>query len=60
MNEQLQSFIYILLRDYLPAGIIEKIMRDHVEKTASGVDFCNHYLADYAAEITDRLMGFKE
>lgn len=31
MNEGLTDFLYILVRDHLPAGIVRGIIKDHVQ-----------------------------
>jgi len=50
-------FLYLLLRDYLPAGVIEKIMMD-VENPKSAVcDLSNDLIANYAQEISGRLQN---
>lgn len=58
MKTKLQAFLYILMRDELVAGKVEKIMRDHVEKTVGQeVHFCNQHLANYAEEIAQTLVA---
>jgi hypothetical protein len=56
-EDRLKTFLYILLRDELPAGVLERIMRDHV----SMVDerrhtYSNLFLADYAENLARRLI----
>lgn len=55
-NDPLQIFLYVLMRDYLTSGKIEKILSEHVyvckDKT---VVFTNTYLAQYAAELSKEL-----
>jgi hypothetical protein len=34
VNDRLNAFVYILIRDYLTLGQINSIIRDHVEKAA--------------------------
>ena len=52
-NDPLVSFLYILMRDYLPAGTVEKIMQEHVNEKESL--FCNGFLAQYAKDVADRI-----
>lgn len=49
----LSAFFYTLLRDHLPAGIVEKIV-DQVEDRKE-VQFTNGYIANYAKLIVSRL-----
>lgn len=53
--EKLQSFLYILLRDHLPAGTVEKIALEHCAHQS--YSFSNPYIADYAKELCTRLVG---
>lgn len=52
-NDPLVSFLYILLRDNLPAGEVEKLTID-AEKYPEAV-LSNRYLAEYATSIASRL-----
>lgn len=54
MNTKLHAFLYILLKDHLPAGVVEKIMINHVEYIA-GSPFCSKHLSSYASELAERL-----
>jgi hypothetical protein len=54
MNSRLVAFIYILGRDYLPLGDIEKIIEDHVDR-AETYEYSNEYLEFYAKHISRRL-----
>lgn len=52
----LVSFLYILLRDKLPAGVVEALVIDHVEKTdGKVVKFSNPHLQAYAEELAGRI-----
>lgn len=56
--KNLQVFLYILMRDHLVPGAVEKILRDHVakaEEQGGAVAFCNAHLAAYAGELAYRL-----
>lgn len=56
ISEALVSFLYILLRDEVPAGTVEAIMRNHVEKAGSDRrTYSNKHLAAYSREIARRL-----
>jgi len=58
-KDKLVQFLYILMRDHLPPGTVEGIIRDHVEslphRPASEIYFTNGWLAKYAEDIRDRL-----
>lgn len=53
-TDPLVSFLYILIRDHLPAGKVEEIVRDHVED-AQASRFTNGWLALYCKDIAERL-----
>jgi hypothetical protein len=57
--DPLVDFIYLLLRDHLPAGAVESIIQTHVfpekRKDDCVSEFCNGYIARYAQDIADRL-----
>jgi hypothetical protein len=57
--ERLVAFLYILLRDELPAGRIEAVLVDHVERVPPGGSsvFSNAHLESYARELAERLAG---
>jgi hypothetical protein len=55
-DELLVQFLYILLRDHLPAGEVEKIIVDHVSPFSHlEVKYSNQFLEGYAREIAGRL-----
>ena len=51
-NDPLVSFLYSLLRDYLPAGEVEKLVQETTKDTTV---FTNGYLAEYAKDLAERL-----
>lgn len=55
----LVAFLYVLMRDHLPAGVVEgvllKLSNDNVEDTQHEYTLTNGYLAKYAKDIADRL-----
>lgn len=61
--EGLVAFLYVLLRDELPAGAVEALVRDHVEKVETGADcnsaglrvYSNKPLEAYARELAGRI-----
>ena len=59
-NNKLVTFLYLLMRDELPCGVVERIVQE-LENT--GKDYfvlSNGYLADYAYEIAERLLKNKK
>lgn len=57
-HPRLACFLYILMRDYLPCGTVEKIMLKHAELESTPVhlaSYSNEHLARYAAELSARL-----
>ena len=50
---KLSALFYILLRDHLTAGVVEKIV-DSIEDTTE-VEFTNGYIANYAKLLAKRL-----
>jgi len=55
-TDPLVSFLYILLRDHVPAGVVEGIVQNHVA-VAGGheAEFCNGFIASYAKDVAERL-----
>lgn len=58
-DDPLVSFMYILLRDYLPAGEVESIFKEHIFPGVKS-EFSNSYLANYAIELASRLASKEE
>ncbi len=52
INSKLTSFLYELMRDYLPVGTVESIVRN---STDPDVKYTNGWLALYAANLAQRL-----
>jgi hypothetical protein len=56
-DRKLVSFIYLLLRDYLPAADVEKAAMDSCyEEDAKDTQFTNGWLAKYAEDLANRLI----
>jgi len=53
-KDKLTIFLYMLMRDHLPAGVVESIVQD-VEKVEDEARLCNGFLAEYAQQLTSRL-----
>lgn len=54
INCKLTSFIYSLLRDHLPAGEVELLIREAEDQ--SNVTYTNGYLAKYSEILAKRLL----
>lgn len=56
--DRLQCFIYILLRDHLTAGVINEVLRDHVDRSAQRT-YSDKALAEYAKTVAERIRAQK-
>jgi len=55
-THKLVSFLYILLRDHLPSGVVEQIVYDvYTAEDIEYTRYTNGWLASYAKDIADRL-----
>lgn len=50
----LVQFLYVLLRDHLPAGAVADIVKNHT-KPETFTFYSNHHLAQYARELAAAL-----
>lgn len=53
IDSRLVSFLYELMRDHLPAGVVEEIVM--ASETDSVVTYSNGWLAKYAEDLAKRL-----
>lgn len=53
IKSKLVSFLYELMRDHLPIGVVEKIVNSSEDE--SEVLYTNGWLAKYAEDIANRL-----
>lgn len=53
----LVGLLYDLLRDHVPAGVLEKLVREQIDKQ---FDFSNGWMAQYAQDLASRLLGVDE
>ena len=53
-DDKLTSFLYELIRDHLPPGVVEGIMRN-VEAEPKERTYCNGFIALYAHLLAQRL-----
>jgi hypothetical protein len=58
-NDPIVSFLYELMRDYLPVGDVEKIVRDCYDKETNEIrmttSYTNGWLAKMAMDMAGRL-----
>lgn len=52
----LDVFLYLLMRDHVTPGTIEKVMRDVMVCRGELVKFSNPYLEQYAQDLSERLL----
>lgn len=52
LNSRLISFLYELMRDHVPAGTVEKMVRNSEDPDTQ---YCNGWLAKYAEDVANRL-----
>lgn len=52
-KDPLVTFLYILMRDHLPTGIVEEIVEKHTYH--DGMTYTNGWLAEYAQDLAERL-----
>lgn len=55
----LQAFIYLLIRDHVPFGVIEAILQDLEKCEGKTFEFTEPLQAEYARTIKSRLEGKK-
>ena len=57
-DDRVQHFLYILMRDHLPPGVVAGIIEDFI-KASKGlhVEFSNEHLAAYASELAAILLN---
>lgn len=56
-DDMLVRFLYVLMRDRIPAGHIEKAMIDAAEGGPGSVTLCNGWMAKYAHDLAERIRG---
>lgn len=54
LSDSLATFLYLLMRDHLPAGKVELLIQAVIEG-AEKITFHNGYLAQYASNLADEL-----
>ena len=60
-SDWLTGMLYTLMRDVVPAGEMERIIQDMEKENRSGkTTFSNGHLAEYAKELSDRIMRLQK
>lgn len=54
-NEPLVKFFYLLLRDELPFGVVERLIEESENAADKGGHLSNHQLGYYAKSLAKRL-----
>ncbi len=52
----LVAFLYLVMRDRMPTGEVERLVEESLEDCSDGAEFINGSLATYAQSIADRLL----
>ena len=59
--DQLTNFLYTLMRDHLPTGMVEKlVLQIEEEQTKQPIIYCNGWLAEYSNYLALRLISSPE
>lgn len=53
-DDGLTAFLYVLMRDHLPPGVVESCVLEHVERGHKS-QYCNGWLASYAKDLARRI-----
>jgi len=62
-DDQLVGFLYELMRDHLPCGVVERLVSNsNPANTSNGGNcrFTNGFLANYAKDLSQRLRGDRD
>ena len=57
--ERLQAFLYLIMRDEMPTGVVANIVKDIENFKGDHYVFTNKHLAAYAHELCGRLTGWQ-
>lgn len=55
-NNKLVQFIYLLARDEVPTGVVERLVKDVLLYEGVGAVYSNKYLAEWAESVVKRLL----
>ena len=57
-NDRLTAFLYVLMRDHTPPGIVSTLLMDSmIGGKTEPITYCNGWLADYAHYIAQHLVS---
>jgi hypothetical protein len=56
-TSHLTCFLYLLMRDHLPMGVVEQIAIDSQAAKGTTIEYTNGWLAQYAQDVAQRLGG---
>lgn len=56
-HSKLVEFLYELMRDKLPFGVVERLVRETEQGNCETMSFTNNHLAAYAVELANRLIA---
>lgn len=59
-NDQLKAFLYLMMRDHLPCGIVAEVVREVVATADDEVEYSNGPLEEMADCYAARILGWKE
>lgn len=54
-NDRIECFLYLLLRDKLPAGQVEALVRESEKANDATITYSNPHLAKYAQDLAARM-----
>lgn len=54
-DDPLVSFLYDLMRDHVPVGVVETLVSDAMQVQKGGAYYTNGWLAQYAIDAAKRL-----
>ena len=62
MNDRLTKFLYVLVRDHVPIGVINQIIVEHMPHAFHQVSIScsDHLLEAWAREAANRIQGIQE
>lgn len=57
-SNPLVAFLYLLMRDHLPAGQVEAVVQTAADAASAEFRFTNGWLATYASDLASRLEDY--
>jgi hypothetical protein len=56
-SDPLTSFLYLLMRDEIPCGVVERLVHEVASDAGQDIIFTNGYLAKYAHNLSELIKG---